>query len=186
MPIMDVRYASNTLDSTSKVALAKRLTDILIQMEGGANTQDGRNFSWVYFTEYAENDLWVAGSNVTLRSVPAFMVHISIPEGYMNRLHKNEVHAWVASAIVDATHANLSDVQLLTIIDEVPEGNWGSRGLPISLESIAAAVGQQSDGPRIAWSHSYFAAKARAMAAAGFPTDMGGLPPSMSGDAEQF
>jgi phenylpyruvate tautomerase PptA (4-oxalocrotonate tautomerase family) len=186
MPIMDVRYATGSLDAAAKAALAARLTDILIRMEGGANTAGGRAFAWVRFTELAEDDLWIAGrSGAAAGSVPTFLVHVSIPEGYMNRAHKNQVHAWVAAAIAGATGAVASDIRILTIIDEVTEGNWGSRGMPISLESIAATVGQPADGPRLGWSRSYFAAKARAMAAAGFPADAGGLPPSMSSDVAQ-
>ena len=116
---------------------------------------------------------------------PTFLVHVFVPEGYMNHAHKNEVHCWVASAIANVTRAAPSELRLLTVIDEVTEGNWGSKGLPISLEGIATAVGQPENGQRLAWSRSYFAAKARAVAAARFPDDMGGLPPSMSREVER-
>ena len=180
MPIMDVRYATGSLNAASKSVLANRLTDVLVWMEGGANTTGGRAFAWVCFTEIAEDNLWIAGQrNVGSEVGPTFLVNISVPEGYMNRAHKNEVHAWIASAIADATGEVASDLRILTIIDEVTEGNWGSRGMPISLGSIAVAVGQPRDGERLQWSRAYFEAKARAIAAAGFPTDMGGLPSSM-------
>ncbi|WP_325677588.1 hypothetical protein [Rhodopila sp.] len=183
---MDVRYASGSLDRAGKALLAERLTEVLIQMEGGANTEGGRAFAWVCFSEFAMDDLWIAGRcNVTSGAGPAFLVHVSVPEGYMNRVHKNEVHAGVASSVAEATHTAVSELRLLTIIDEVTEGNWGSRGLPISLESIALAVGQPEDGPRLEWSRAYFAAKACAAAMAGFPVDMGGLPPSMSREMEK-
>jgi len=39
MPIMDVRYPAGGLDKSAKALLAGRLTDVLIKMEGGANTQ---------------------------------------------------------------------------------------------------------------------------------------------------
>ncbi|WP_428531745.1 hypothetical protein [Rhodopila sp.] len=38
MSIMDVRYASGSLDKASKAALGLRLTEVLVQMEGGAHT----------------------------------------------------------------------------------------------------------------------------------------------------
>jgi phenylpyruvate tautomerase PptA (4-oxalocrotonate tautomerase family) len=186
MPIMDVRYATGSLDTATKAVLAEHLTDVLIRMEGGANTSGGRAFAWVSFTEFAADDLWIAGrSNVAAGSAPTFLVHVSIPEGYMNRAQKNEVHTWVASAIAMATGGVAYNIHVLTIIDEVTEGNWGSRGLPISLESIAISVGQSTGGLRARWSHSYFAAKARAVAAAGFPADMGGLPPSVTREIEK-
>jgi len=183
MPIMDVRYSAGGLVKANKADLASRLTDVLIQMEGGANTPGGRAFAWVLFNELAEEDFWVAGLPCQTPSGSAsskFLVHISIPEGYMNRTHKNEVHAWVATAIREATGATELSTSILTVIDEVTEGNWGNQGLPISLESIAATVGQTEDGPRLAWSRRYFAAKARVMDSAGYPIDAGGLLPSLS------
>jgi phenylpyruvate tautomerase PptA (4-oxalocrotonate tautomerase family) len=181
MPIMDVRYAAGSLDVAGKAALAERLTDVLVQMEGGANTSGGRAFAWVCFSEFAADDLWIAGRpTVGSEGGATFLVHISVPEGYMNRARKDEVHAWVAAAIAKAPGMATPKLRILTVIDEVTEGNWGSLGLPISLESIAVAVGQPKDGQRLGWARSYFAAKARAVSAAGFPTDMGGLPPSMS------
>ena len=179
MPIMDVRYALGSLDKATKAALAARLTDLLIQMEGGANTPGGRAFAWVLFSEAAETDFWVAGEPCQGQNSPKFLVHISIPEGYMNRAHKNEVHTWVSAAIREVLK-DATDTSILTVIDEVTEGNWGSRGQPISLESISATVGQPGDGPRLGWSHRYFEAKARVMAGAGYPADTGGMLPSLS------
>lgn len=181
MPIMDVRYSSGSLDEAGKSGLAARLTDVLIQMEGGANTPGGRAFAWVLFNELAPQDFWVAGEPCQAPAVPPkFLVHISIPEGYMNQAHKNEVHDWVTAAIRAATGSDSSNASILTVIDEVTEGNWGHLGRPISLESIAATVGQAADGPRLTWSRRYFTAKARVIEDAGYPDDMGGLLPSLS------
>jgi phenylpyruvate tautomerase PptA (4-oxalocrotonate tautomerase family) len=184
MPIMDVRYAAGSLDKAAKADLAARLTDVLIQMEGGANTPGGRAFAWVLFTEAAETDFWVAGEPCQGQNSPKFLVHISIPEGYMNRAHKNEVHAWVSAAIREVVKADAAATSVLTIIDEVTEGNWGSRGQPISLESISATVGQAQDGPRLRWSRRYFEAKARVMTGAGYPVDAGGMLPSLSSSGQ--
>lgn len=181
MPIMDVRYAAGALDATAKANLARRLTEVLIQMEGGANTPAGRAFAWVFFTAFAAEDVWVGGEATETRTGAAgrFLVNIFIPEGYMNVAHKDEVHAWVAAAIAGATGATPPGNGILTVINEVTEGNWGHAGHPISLESIASAVGQAADGPRMHWSRAYFAAKARAMTAARFPADTGGMLPSL-------
>lgn len=84
MPITDVRYAVGSLDAAGKALLAERLTEVLIQMEGGANTEGGRAFARVRFAEFAADDLWIAGRcNVALGAGPTFLVHIAIPEGCM-------------------------------------------------------------------------------------------------------
>jgi phenylpyruvate tautomerase PptA (4-oxalocrotonate tautomerase family) len=95
----------------------------------------------------------------------------------MNAEHKSEVHAWVTEAILAATAASGQDVgrSIQVIIDEVPEGHWAAAGHTISLASIADSVGLSKTGRRFAWSKTYFAAKARARAAAGYPADAGGL-----------
>ena len=37
MPIMNVRYRAGSLDGTAKETMARRLTEVLIAMEGGAD-----------------------------------------------------------------------------------------------------------------------------------------------------
>ncbi|MDI7865137.1 tautomerase family protein [Rhizobiaceae bacterium n13] len=183
MPIMNVHYVAGHIDDGAKADLATRLTEVLIKMEGGANTHGGRAFAWVIFTEIARTDFWVGGArDDTFIATPGpFLVHVTIPEGYMNAGHKSEVHAWVNDAILATLHArDAHKSSILVVIDEVPEGNWGAAGQTISLESIADAVGMSKSGGRFSWVRSYFDAKQRMLSAFDYPHDMGGLPPSMS------
>lgn len=185
MPIMNVRYPASRLDKAAKAALAARLTDILIRMEGGANTHGGRAFATVLFNAVDEDDWWVGGQADDTFVSPSgkFLVHVTIPEGYMNNGHKSEVHAWVAEAIVQVTGGSdkaAAGNSIQVIVDEVPEGNWGAGGRTISLESIADTVGMSTNGNRFAWVRSYFEAKARQLRMFGYPDDVGGLLPSLA------
>jgi phenylpyruvate tautomerase PptA (4-oxalocrotonate tautomerase family) len=179
MPIMNVSYSAGDLNDTSKADLAKKLTDVMIRMEGGANTHGGRAFAWVLFNELPKGDWWAGGEtgNGYVSPPGRFLVHVSIPEGYMNAAHKSEVHAWVTEAVLAATGASGQDAgkSIQVVLDDVPEGNWAAGGKTISLASIADSVGLSKAGSRFAWSKNYFAAKARARTAAGYPTDAGGL-----------
>lgn len=179
MPIMNVRYGAGDLDDAGKSRLAKSLTEVMIRMEGGANTRGGRAFAWVLFDELARGDWWAGGEtgNEYVSSPGRFLVHVSIPEGYMSAVHKAEVQVWVTEAILAATGASgdTAGHSIQVIIDDVPEGNWAAGGHTISLANIADSVGLSKTGPRFAWSKSYFAAKARARSAAGYPADTGGL-----------
>ena len=65
MPIVDVRCATGALDKAAKASLAERLIEVLIKMEGGANTHKGRAFAWVLFTEVAE-----PGTRASARTAP--------------------------------------------------------------------------------------------------------------------
>lgn len=182
MPIMEVRHVAGRLDPDRKAAIAKALTDVMIRMEGGANTREGRAFATVLFAPHAEEDWWIGGTTDDSYVSPPgrFIITIWIPEGYMNTSHKNEVHAWVASAITTAMGTAEPGRSILTVINEVTEGNWGNAGHPIDLEAIAAAVGQTKGGERLAWSRRYFEAKARERSQAGYPADTGGLPTSLT------
>lgn len=181
MPIMQVIYPEATLSRAQKDDLAQRLTEVLIAMEGGANTAGGRGFAWVIFTPVDAGNWWVGGrvDEQFVHAPGAFLVRVTIPEGYMNAAHKAEVHRWVNAAILAATGGpTAADAggSALVVIEEVTEGNWGAAGHPISLAAIAETVGMPRDGERFAWSRAYFEAKARSYTAAGYPADIGGLP----------
>ncbi len=182
MPILQVYYPRGSLEGERKAALARRMTDVLLTMEGGAKTQGGLAFATVLFSEIAEADWWVGGrTDATYVAPPGkFIVRVSVPEGYMNQTHKTEVHVAVNAAILDVLgtpgdpHQGAS---VLVIIDEIPEGNWGARGETISLANIADTVGLAKTSERFKWVRAYFNAKARARAAADYPADTGGLLP---------
>jgi phenylpyruvate tautomerase PptA (4-oxalocrotonate tautomerase family) len=59
MPIMQVYHIDPALDASRKAQLARRLTDVLIAMEGGADTQGGRAFACVLFTPVKAEDWWI-------------------------------------------------------------------------------------------------------------------------------
>jgi phenylpyruvate tautomerase PptA (4-oxalocrotonate tautomerase family) len=178
MPIMQVCYPETALDAERKAALARNLTDVLMAMEGGADTKGGRAFAWVLFMPVKTDDWWVGGrtDDELVQPPGKFLVHVTVPEGYMSAVHKSEVHAAVNAAIVAVVGAKGdSGASALVIVDEVTEGNWGAAGRSISLASIADNVGLPTDGVRFTWVRDYFDAKARQFASAGYPADTGGL-----------
>ena len=180
MPIMQIYYPQGSLTDERKAALAQQLTDVLLLMEGNAETAGGLGFASVLFTEVAQSDWWVGGRTDATYVMPPgkFLVRVTIPEGYMNQAHKTEVHAAVTAAIVAVT-GNPNDPgqggSVQVIIDEVTEGNWGAHGKTVSLASITDTVGLPKNGERFQWVRAYFDAKARQLAAAGYPADLGGL-----------
>jgi len=180
MPILQIFYPQGQLDLKRKTTLAQKLTDILIRMEGGAATNAGRAFATVMMSESDAQSWFVGGrlDSTYVAKAGKFVVYVTIPEGYMNAAHKTEVHSWVNAAIVetmdcqDDPHAGAN---IMVIITEVPEGNWGANGKTIGMDSISASVGLSKDSERFQWVERYFAAKDRALKAANYPEDMGGV-----------
>ena len=191
MPIIRVYCPEDALDEAAKAKLAQHLTDAMIAMEGGANTWGGRAFAWVLFISLKPEDWWVGGrpDNHFVYPPGRFLVHVTIPEGYMSAQHKREVHASVNAAVMAATgSADEPDAgrSILVVIDEVAEGNWGAAGRTISLNAIAGTVGLSRDGERFAWMQAYFAAKRRQFEAAGYPPDVGGLMEPETAGSQQW
>jgi phenylpyruvate tautomerase PptA (4-oxalocrotonate tautomerase family) len=183
MPIMRVYHREDALDAVAKAKLAQRLTDVLITMEGTANTKGGRAFAWVLFTPGKAGAWWIGGQRDErfVHAPGRFLVHVTVPEGYMSALHPSELHALVNAAIITVTGGDGepdAGASSLVIIDEATEGDWGASGRTISLNAITETVGLRRDSDRFAWIQSYFAAKRRQFEAAGYPADVGGLPPA--------
>jgi phenylpyruvate tautomerase PptA (4-oxalocrotonate tautomerase family) len=183
MPIMNVHYVQGTLTSAQKQDLAERLTALMIRMEGGAGTEGGHAFAWVIYDEIATGNWWAGGrtDQTYIRPPGCFLVDVRIPEGYMNAQHKTEVQAGVNAALMAATGQNPSEQKAggscQVVINEITEGNWAAAGKPISIASIAGSVGLAKNSDRFAWVKKYFTAKASALKAAGYPSDLGGLLP---------
>jgi phenylpyruvate tautomerase PptA (4-oxalocrotonate tautomerase family) len=180
MPIIQLYHPQGSLDQQHKETLAQKLTDVLITMEGGAGTTAGRAFASVLMTE-VNTGCWFVGGHLDTTYVAKagkFLVYVTIPEGYMNAAHKTEVHVAVNAAILEVSGYPAdptAGANILVVINEVPEGNWGAGGKTIGLGSIAQAVGLPKDGERFQWIKKYFAAKERALHSAGYPDDIGGL-----------
>jgi phenylpyruvate tautomerase PptA (4-oxalocrotonate tautomerase family) len=183
MLVLQVSYPAGALDAVTKPALAARLTNALLTMEGGARTPGGLAFATVLFSEVPREDWLVGGrtDDTHVHRPGKFLVRVTIPEGYMSQAHKSDVHAMVNHAFLEVLGGGTSSSaggSILVTIEEVTEGDWGCAGRTISLASIADSVGLPVGGPRFRWVLEYFAAKARLFKSAGYPDDTGGLLPA--------
>jgi len=170
---MTVSYTKGALDGGRKAALARRLTEVMLRMEGGAHTPQGYGFANVVFAPLVEDDWWVGGE---IAATPArFLVRVDIPEGYMDQAHKHDVHTEVTAAVAASSGEATAAAHTMVIVNEITEGNWGAAGATIGMDAISAAVGLPKTSERFGWVRDYFAAKARQFRAAGYPVGVGGL-----------
>jgi phenylpyruvate tautomerase PptA (4-oxalocrotonate tautomerase family) len=61
MPVIQLQYPQGSLDAERKSRLASRLTEVMLQMEGGARTEGGIAFATVLFSEVPQGDWWTGG-----------------------------------------------------------------------------------------------------------------------------
>jgi phenylpyruvate tautomerase PptA (4-oxalocrotonate tautomerase family) len=189
MPVIQVSYPAQALNTSKKAALGRLLTEVLLTMEGGARTPGGLDFATVLFSEVARGDWYVGGlaDDTHVHAPGKFLVRVTIPEGYMSQTHKSEVHSMVNDAFLTVLGGRGSAAaggSILVTIEEVTEGDWGCAGRTISLASIADSVGLSKAGPRFRWVLDYFAAKSRLFKSAGYPEDTGGLLPTQAASPE--
>src|SRR6266542_2438568 len=92
MPMVTVEYSEGTLSREQRDSLAEEMTHVLLEIEGGADTPDGRSIAWVRFREIAATD-WYVGGTTAAKYVSAagkFLIELNVPEGSMNQERKSE------------------------------------------------------------------------------------------------
>jgi phenylpyruvate tautomerase PptA (4-oxalocrotonate tautomerase family) len=61
MPVIQLFHPVAALDAEKKTALAAKLTDVLLTMEGNARTTGGKAFAYVLFSALAADNWWIGG-----------------------------------------------------------------------------------------------------------------------------
>lgn len=105
MPMMTVQHPPEALSATQKDALAEDLTQVILQIEGGADTPAGRSIAWVRFQPISRDDWYLGGRNDAAFEAAAgrWLIELNVPEGSMNQDRKSECHRAITAAILGIT-----------------------------------------------------------------------------------
>lgn len=179
MPMITVQHPHEALDPERKDALAEELTQVILQIEGGADTPAGRSIAWVRFQPIAREDWYLGGRNDAAFEAAAgrWLVELNVPEGSMSQERKSECHKAITRAILAVTGKTDLEGAARSIwiqIFEWPEGHLATSGRTSSLLGIARVAGIPADHPLLAFPRAYFGAKDRLYDLAGFPQDTAG------------
>lgn len=179
MPMVTVEYPRDALSQKQKDALAEEMTRVLLEIEDGADTPDGRSIAWVRFKEIAEAD-WYIGGTTDGRYVSAagkFLIELNVPEGSMDQSRKSDAHRAINEALLRVTGTIGEKGAGRTVwvqIFEWPEGHLATSGQTASLLGIAKMLGKPADDPRLAFSRAYFDSKDHLYDAHNFPKETAG------------
>ncbi len=179
MPMITVEYPEGALLQEQKDALAEEMTHVLLQIEGGADTPEGRSIAWVRFRPIAAAD-WYIGGTADRKYVAAagkFLIELNVPEGSMDQTRKSEAHRVIHDAFLRVTGTageKGAGRSVWVQIFEWPEGHFATSGRTASLLGIARLVGKSSDDPLLAFPRAYFDAKDRWYDAHDFPKETAG------------
>lgn len=179
MPLITVEYPEGALLQDQKDALAEEMTHVLLQIEGGADTPEGRSIAWVRFRPIAAAD-WYIGGTTDRKYVSAagkFLIELNVPEGSMDQARKSEAHHAINNAFLRVTGTADEKGAARSVwiqIFEWPEGHFATSGRTASLLGIAKLVGKSVDDPLLTFSRAYFDAKDRWYDAHDFPKETAG------------
>ena len=179
MPMMTVQHPPEVLDKEKKDALAEDLTKVILAIEGGADTPEGRSIAWVRFQPISTDDWYLGGKNDSSFEAAAgrWLIELNVPEGSMNQDRKSECHVAITDAILKITGKEGVEGAARSIwiqIFEWPEGHLATSGRTSSLLGIAQVAKIPADHPLLEFPRAYFKAKDRLYDLAEFPDKTAG------------
>ena len=105
MPMMTVQHPPAALNQTKKDELAEDLTKVILAIEGGADTPEGRSIAWVRFQPIEQGDWYLGGKSEGTFEAEAgrWLIELNVPEGSMDQERKTECHKAITKAILRVT-----------------------------------------------------------------------------------
>jgi len=143
MPMIDVTIPEGALKPEAEARLIKELTDILITHEGfGADNKVAQSVTVVFVHRPAA--VYVAGSR---SDAPWYRIIPTVPEGQYTDTIRKALVKDVTAAVVRADGREYEDVakHVWVFPTEIPDGQWGSRGMIRPLPDIQAFIAGEQE-----------------------------------------
>jgi phenylpyruvate tautomerase PptA (4-oxalocrotonate tautomerase family) len=145
MPMIDVTIPEGALKPEAEERLLKELTEILIEAEGfSPNNKVAQNVTWLFLHRPAA--IYVAGAR---SRTPRYRIVPTVPEGQYTEAARETLVKNITNAVVRADGGKYEDVapHVWVFPTEVPDGQWGGRGVIRRLPEIHAMIaGGEGDG----------------------------------------
>ncbi|MHC2467944.1 tautomerase family protein [Bradyrhizobium embrapense] len=138
MPMIDVTIPEGALEPDAEARLIKELGDILIGHEGFDPANKVAQGVTVVFL-HRPAAVYVAGAP---SPSPRYRIVPTVPEGQYTEASRAALVKDVTDAVVRADGGSFEDVapQVWVFPSEIPDGQWGSRGVIRPLPDIQAFI----------------------------------------------
>ncbi|PAY10720.1 Tautomerase enzyme [Bradyrhizobium sp. UFLA03-84] len=138
MPMIDVTIPEGALKPDAEARLIKELGDILIGHEGFDPANKVAQSVTVVFL-HRPAAVYVAGAP---SPSPRYRIVPTVPEGQYTEASRAALVKDVTAAVVRAAGGSFEDVapQVWVFPTEIPDGQWGSRGVIRPLPDIQAFI----------------------------------------------
>ncbi|WP_407156633.1 4-oxalocrotonate tautomerase family protein [Bradyrhizobium sp. STM 3557] len=138
MPMIDVIIPEGALEPEAEERLLKELGDILIGHEGfSPDNKVAQSVTVIFLHRPAA--VFVAGAR---SAKPRYRIVPTVPEGQYTEASRAALVKDVTEAVVRAEGGSYEDVapRVWVFPSEIPDGQWGSRGVIRTLPEIQAFI----------------------------------------------
>jgi phenylpyruvate tautomerase PptA (4-oxalocrotonate tautomerase family) len=152
MPFVEVYTPAGLVTEEQRKQISDRLVAEVMRAEGAPDNEAARSISWLVWHEPV---VWSVGGKTTEEGEPPrFVVRVSVPAPALTDEKRAEIAKRVTQVLADADGQpdRFYGVPLASfvLINEVPDGNWGSMGQLFTFTDVASfilkgAPGQMDD-----------------------------------------
>lgn len=142
MPMIDLTIPADTLSEEHRAELVGELTRIFIKWEGGSDASGYEYAAWAFIHEVEGTA--IAGKLRASGAAPLYRVICSMPKGSMNDRRKTGMIAEITEAIMRIEPRDRwkeDPSRVWCIVNDVPDGDWGVAGKPMTLRDLVDLFG---------------------------------------------
>jgi phenylpyruvate tautomerase PptA (4-oxalocrotonate tautomerase family) len=142
MPKLDLTIPADALTDESQQELARDLGATLLRWEGAPNTEFFRSITWTHVHALPAGSIQTPDGEAE----PHAVVDITVPSGALSERRKAGLVEDVTKVVLEATGWGAdAGVRVWTLINEVPDGNWGAAGQVVRFEQLREAAKAERD-----------------------------------------
>ncbi len=151
MPFVEVYSQAGSVSEDRKSRIAERLVAEVMRAEGAPDNEQVRSISWLV---WHEPTLWsIGGRPVGAGDSPRYVVRVTVPAPALDDAKRAEIVRAVTQVLAEADddpERLLTSLDSFVLLNEVPDGDWGSLGQVFRFADIASyaltgAPGQLND-----------------------------------------
>ena len=141
MPLVQVIAPKDSVSKQRRKEISRALLDEVIEAEGAPDTPLVRSITWVMWHEIDE--WWVGSAPLSADDPPRYIVQVGVPEGAMDDAKRQAMVERVTQVLAkadDDPDRFTREPAAFVIVDEIPDGSWGTTGRVICYPELVSLV----------------------------------------------
>jgi phenylpyruvate tautomerase PptA (4-oxalocrotonate tautomerase family) len=139
-PIIDLTLPRDALPRTALEALARELSEALLQCEVARDNTRAAAMNWVYVHPHDDANLLIAGQ---VLAKPHYRIDVTLMAGAMSELQREAIATDMTAAVIRAEGGDfnpLNAARVWVLFHEVPDGCWAAGGRLYRLADVMRLV----------------------------------------------